>query len=113
MMTNGNGFDAASINVADHGSAVLLFRGDSTYEIHAEVLKDITLDRTILGKSVRETLVRAVFNTFRTSKFVTQDSTFDLLAFGKSIFVHASYKLWDDEMNIEFEDVDHRHWFST
>ena len=112
-MGGNNDFDASTINVAEHGSALLSIRSDSTYEVRAEVLKDITIERKLLGREVTETLVPAIFKTYRTGNFLVKDSVLDLLAEDKSIFVHGIYKLWDDEITITFEDSRHQRWWSS
>jgi len=109
----GSEAEAAPINVAEYGTAVLELREDHTYKLQAEAVKEVIIERKVFGDDVKQTLVPANNSTLRTGSYRLADSVLDLYAADKSIFAHCVVQLWDDEMVLTFEDESHEHWWSS
>jgi hypothetical protein len=86
---------------------------DSIYNLHVEVLKDLTTTQRILGVAVTKTILPAVYKGFRTGKAVLSDSAITLLDPDQNVLASGVLKLYDAEMTVTFVDAKGRRWWSS
>jgi hypothetical protein len=100
-------------DVRTFGSATLELTRDSVYNLHIEVLKDITTTQRVLGVEVTKTVVPAVYKGFRTGRAVLSDSALTLLDADQHVLASGVLKLYDSEMIVNFVDSKGRSWWSS
>jgi hypothetical protein len=105
--------DNSTRDVRALGSATLELTRDSVYNLHIEVLKDITTTQRVLGVEVTKTIVPAVYKGFRTGRAVLSDSALTLLNADQNVLASGVLTLYGAEMTVTFVDSKGRRWWSS
>ena len=103
--------ESVTIPAAKYGYVKLLLRKDSSFEFDIGVLKDVQLERSVLGVPANVVLLKAVYTSSRFGTFRRSDSTIVLSSKDGAIFVTV-----DTETAVfraRFSDHSNRNWLCT
>jgi hypothetical protein len=110
-VTNERGNETVSVPVSRYGYLKLRFDADSTYTFNLAVLKDVKIEKSILGVEGNVLILPAIYKSSRFGTFRQKDSTITLFSQEDSIFVTPAHDL--SALQIRFTDKSHRKWLCT
>ena len=110
-ITDSQRHESVTLPIARYGYMNLALRSDSSYQFDLSILKDVVVDRPVLGLKENVVLIKAVYKSSRFGKFRGDDSGLVLTTKEGIIVVHPDSNRW--VLQARFFDESNRLWECT
>jgi hypothetical protein len=110
-ITDSQRHESVTLPIARYGYMNLALRSDSSYQFDLSILKDVVVDRPVLGLKENVVLIKAVYKSSRFGTFRGEDSGLVLTSKECVIFVRSDTA--SGQLFARFSDESNRVWYCT
>ncbi len=96
--------------IRKYGYASFSLNKDNSYTFSMTILRDVILDKNILGNNYSKALIKAVYKEFKTGKYTAIDSAMIFLNNNGIIENKEKYFFIDRTLYTEYSDKDKNIW---